>query len=80
MDAAIVIAGGTATCRKLREIRKGDAIVCGVRGIKIVPQFQERDRLGFAFMPHLALIAKSQFSRLNSQTLRRHTHFRDPET
>jgi len=50
MDAAIVIAGGTATCRKLREIRKGDAIVCGVRGIKIVPQFQERDRLGFAFM------------------------------
>ena len=50
MDAAIVVNDGTATCRKLREIRKGDAIVCGVRGIKIVPQFQARDRLGFAFM------------------------------
>ncbi len=50
MDAAIVMTDGSATCRKLREIRKGDAVVCGVRGIKIVPQFQARDRLGFAFM------------------------------
>ena len=25
-------------------------IVCGIHGIKIVPEFQERDRLGFAFM------------------------------
>src|SRR3954469_25119196 len=50
MDAAIVIDGGRAVCRKLREIRLGDAIVCGVRGIKIVPEFQERDRHGFAFM------------------------------
>jgi lysine-ketoglutarate reductase/saccharopine dehydrogenase-like protein (TIGR00300 family) len=50
MDAAIVIDAGRAVCRKLREIRLGDAIVCGVRGIKIVPEFQERDRHGFAFM------------------------------
>jgi lysine-ketoglutarate reductase/saccharopine dehydrogenase-like protein (TIGR00300 family) len=50
MDAVIVLEDGRATCRKLREIRKGDAIVCGVRGIKIVPEFQARDRLGFAFM------------------------------
>ena len=50
MDAVIVIEGGRASCRKLREIRKGDEIVCGVRGIKIVPEFQPRDRLGFAFM------------------------------
>jgi lysine-ketoglutarate reductase/saccharopine dehydrogenase-like protein (TIGR00300 family) len=50
MDAAIVIDGGRAVCRKLREIHRGDAIVCGVRGIKIVPEFQERDRHGFAFM------------------------------
>src|SRR5437763_8772188 len=33
MDAAIVIAGGRASCRKLREIRRDDEIVCGVRGI-----------------------------------------------
>ena len=50
MDAAIVIEGGRALCRKLREIRTGDAIVCGIQGIKIVPEFQERDRHGFAFM------------------------------
>ena len=50
MDAAVVIEDGRAICRKLREIRKGDAIVCGIHGIKIVPEFQERDRHGFAFM------------------------------
>jgi lysine-ketoglutarate reductase/saccharopine dehydrogenase-like protein (TIGR00300 family) len=63
MDAAIVIEEPAsdvvsglsrtsirAVCKKLREIRKGDAIVCGVRGVKIVPEFQARDRLGFAFM------------------------------
>ena len=50
MDAAIVIDGARAICRKLREIRKGDAVVCGIHGIKIVPEFQERDRHGFAFM------------------------------
>src|SRR4029079_6302441 len=50
MDAAIVIDRGRAICRKLREIRMGDVIVCGVHGVKIVPEFQERDRHGFAFM------------------------------
>ncbi|HKB10841.1 MAG TPA: TIGR00300 family protein [Vicinamibacterales bacterium] len=50
MDAAIVVGDGRAGCRKLRDIRAGDAIVCGVRGVKIVPEFQERDRHGFAFM------------------------------
>jgi lysine-ketoglutarate reductase/saccharopine dehydrogenase-like protein (TIGR00300 family) len=50
MDAVIVIDGRSASCRKLREIRAGDHIVCGIHGVKIVPEFQERDRLGFAFM------------------------------
>ena len=50
MDAAIVVVGRRAVCRKLRDIRAGDAIVCGIHGVKIVPEFQERDRLGFAFM------------------------------
>jgi len=50
MDAAIAVENGRAVCRKLRDIRKGDAIVCGIHGIKIVPEFQARDRLGFAFM------------------------------
>ncbi|MBA2306051.1 MAG: TIGR00300 family protein [Acidobacteria bacterium] len=50
MDAAIVIDEGRPACRKLREIRAGDAVVCGIHGIKVVPEFQARDRLGFAFM------------------------------
>jgi lysine-ketoglutarate reductase/saccharopine dehydrogenase-like protein (TIGR00300 family) len=50
MDAVIVLAGGRAVCRKLRDIRQGDAIVCGNDGIRIVPEFKERDRHGFAFM------------------------------
>ena len=31
-------------------MRRGDAVVCGVGGVKITPEFQERDRHGFAFM------------------------------
>jgi lysine-ketoglutarate reductase/saccharopine dehydrogenase-like protein (TIGR00300 family) len=50
MDACIVIDSGRASCRKLRDIRKGDAVVCGVDGLRVVPTFQDRDRLGFAFM------------------------------
>jgi lysine-ketoglutarate reductase/saccharopine dehydrogenase-like protein (TIGR00300 family) len=50
MDAVIVIADGAATCRKLRDIKIGDAIVCGNDGIRVVPEFKERDRHGFAFM------------------------------
>ena len=60
MDAVIVVeerpdgdaraAKAAAVCRKLREIRRGDLVVCGIHGVKIVPEFQARDRLGFAFM------------------------------
>src|SRR5262245_19599482 len=50
MDAAIVIENERPVCRKLRDLRKGDPVVCGIHGVKIVPEFQARDRLGFAFM------------------------------
>ena len=50
MDAAVVVSGGSAACRKLRDLRLGDAVVCGVAGVRVVPTFQDRDRLGFAFM------------------------------
>jgi lysine-ketoglutarate reductase/saccharopine dehydrogenase-like protein (TIGR00300 family) len=50
MDAVIIIEDGVATCRKLRDVRVGDPIVCGNDGIRIVPEFKERDRGGFAFM------------------------------
>jgi arginine dihydrolase len=50
MDAVIVVAKGKAGCRKLRDVRTGDAVVCGVAGVRVMPEFVERDRLGFAFM------------------------------
>jgi hypothetical protein len=50
MDAVVVVAGGRAECRKLRDVRRGDQIVCGMQGVRIQPEFKERDRLGFAFM------------------------------
>ncbi len=50
MDAVIAIEGTRAECRKLRDVRTGDRVVCGVGGVRVVPEFQERDRHGFAFM------------------------------
>jgi lysine-ketoglutarate reductase/saccharopine dehydrogenase-like protein (TIGR00300 family) len=50
MDAMIVIAGGRAACRRLRDLKKGDRVVVGMRGIRVVPESKERDRLAFAFM------------------------------
>jgi lysine-ketoglutarate reductase/saccharopine dehydrogenase-like protein (TIGR00300 family) len=50
MDAAVVIENGRAACRKLRDLRAGDQVVCSLDGIRVVPEFRERDRHGFAFM------------------------------
>ena len=50
MDAVIVVGSEGAVCRKLRDVRAGDAVVCGVEGVRVSPEFRERDRLGFAFM------------------------------
>jgi arginine dihydrolase len=50
MDAVIVIDAGRPVCRKLRDVKTGNSVVCGVGGIRVIPEFQERDRHGFAFM------------------------------
>jgi lysine-ketoglutarate reductase/saccharopine dehydrogenase-like protein (TIGR00300 family) len=50
MDALIVVDAGRATCRRLRDIRAGDQVVTGMRGIRVAPESKERDRLSFAFM------------------------------
>ena len=50
MDAMIVVADGRAVCRRLRDLRAGDRIVVGLRGIRVTPESKERDRLAFAFM------------------------------
>jgi lysine-ketoglutarate reductase/saccharopine dehydrogenase-like protein (TIGR00300 family) len=50
MDAVIALVDGRAICRKLREVRAGDRVVCGLEGIRVTPEFRERDRADFAFM------------------------------
>ena len=50
MDAMIVVRDGAAVCRRLRDIKAGDPIVVGMKGIRVVPEAKERDRLAFAFM------------------------------
>ena len=50
MDAVIVVREGGASCRKLREVRAGDRVVCGLEGIRVTPEFRDRDRSDFAFM------------------------------
>ena len=50
MDAAVIVEGGVASCRKLRDVRAGDRVVCGRDGIRVTPEFRDRDRADFAFM------------------------------
>jgi len=50
MDALIVVKGNRAVCRRLRDVLAGDEVVVGMRGIRVVPESKERDRLSFAFM------------------------------
>src|SRR6266581_1198174 len=50
MDAMIVVGQERAICCRLRDLRQGDRIVVGLRGIRVTPESKERDRLSFAFM------------------------------
>jgi lysine-ketoglutarate reductase/saccharopine dehydrogenase-like protein (TIGR00300 family) len=50
MDALVVVREGTARCRKLRDLRAGDQVVVGMRGLRVIPISKERDRMAFAFM------------------------------
>ena len=50
MDAAVVVTAVGPECRKLRDLRAGDRIVCGLEGIRVTPEFRDRDRSDFSFM------------------------------
>jgi lysine-ketoglutarate reductase/saccharopine dehydrogenase-like protein (TIGR00300 family) len=50
MDAALIVKDGTVSCKKLRDIRTGDQIVCGMQGIRVQPDVQQRDKPSFGFM------------------------------
>jgi lysine-ketoglutarate reductase/saccharopine dehydrogenase-like protein (TIGR00300 family) len=54
MDALVVVNDVVndhqPRCRRLRDVRAGDQVVVGMRGIRVIPESKERDRLSFAFM------------------------------
>jgi lysine-ketoglutarate reductase/saccharopine dehydrogenase-like protein (TIGR00300 family) len=50
MDAAIVVDGSGPSCRRLRDLRVGDLVVCGMHGVRVMPDVQSRDRPTFGFM------------------------------
>ena len=50
MDAALVVEAGRVHCRKLRDIHRGDLVVCGMQGIRVSPDIQSRDKPTFGFM------------------------------
>lgn len=50
MDSVIAVKNGIPECIKLRDIKKGDKIICGLTGIKITPEFKQRERSDFQFM------------------------------
>ncbi len=50
MDAVICVSDGAAACKKLRDVVAGELVVTGAEGIRVIPEFKARDRLGFAFM------------------------------
>jgi len=50
MDCAIVVAGGSARCVKLRDLTPDDEVVLGHDGIQVTPDTKERESADFAFM------------------------------
>jgi lysine-ketoglutarate reductase/saccharopine dehydrogenase-like protein (TIGR00300 family) len=50
MDATIVVQGRRAACRKLRDLRSGDLVICGMHGVRVRPDVQSRDKPSFGFM------------------------------
>ena len=78
MDAMIVVHEGRAFCRRLRDLRQGDRIVAGMRGIRVTPESKERDRLSFAFMAN-GISSERQVETAVRQTAALVRHAREQE-
>lgn len=50
MDAIIVVNRDGAYCKKLRDIKKGDLLVCGDTGVRVLDQNEQEDKDSFGFM------------------------------
>ncbi|MDX2152944.1 MAG: TIGR00300 family protein [Bryobacteraceae bacterium] len=76
MDATVVVKGNTAVCRRLRDLKAGDQVVTGMRGIRVVPESKERDRLAFAFMSN-GISSERQVETAVRQTVQLMQHARE---
>jgi lysine-ketoglutarate reductase/saccharopine dehydrogenase-like protein (TIGR00300 family) len=76
MDALIVVRDGRAICRKLRDVRAGDRVVIGMRGIRVIPESKERDRLSFSFMSN-GISSERQVETAVRQTVELMRHVRN---
>ncbi len=50
MDAVLIVSDGRVACRKLRDVKKGEQVVCGMQGVRVTPDVQQRDKPSFGFM------------------------------
>jgi len=50
MDGVIVVSGEDVYCKKLRDIKQGDMILCSSDSVRIFPPFRERSADEFGFM------------------------------
>ncbi len=50
MDAVIVAGGNGPICRKLRDVKKGDSVLCSPDSVRVFPPARERGSDDFGFM------------------------------
>lgn len=50
MDAVIIMEGDEPVCRKLRDVKKGEHVVCGPSGVRVLIDQPGRKKQTFAFM------------------------------
>ena len=50
MDGVIVIENGGAVCKKIRDVKQGDAVICSSESVRVFPPERERSQDAFGFM------------------------------
>ncbi len=50
MDGVVVLQGSELVCKKLRELKKDDPVLCGSESIRLLPNFRDRETGSFGFM------------------------------
>lgn len=50
MDGVIVADDNTLVCKKLRDVKKGEQIVCTSQSVRLIPPFRDRESGEFGFM------------------------------